>query len=369
MPNKDYYEALGVKPDASQDDIKRAFRKLAKKYHPDAHPGDKQAEKRFKELSQAHETLGDPKKRKQYDQMREAARFGFDPRGFSGARQGPGGKAGGVSFEDLFGGLGGLGDVFGSFFNKAPGSGPRQERARQGEDALFEVEVSFNEAVSGGERVVTVPLNRNCSTCRGTGARPGTQPQVCLKCGGTGKVTLSQGAFGVSRPCSTCYGRGTIITDPCSGCHGTGARTVQKKVRVNLPAGISDGAKLRMSGQGHSGVGGGPRGDLILTIRVKKHPTFRRDGANIHSEVPINLAQAVLGATIDVPTIDGNAKLRVPPGVSSGAKLRLRGQGAKGKSGQKGDHYVTLKVETPKDLDAEQMKAFDAFAKASGLEH
>ena len=369
MANKDYYEALGVKPNASQDDIKRAFRKLAKKCHPDTHPGDKAAEKRFKEISQAHEALGDPRKRKQYDQMREAAKFGFDPRGFSGACRGQGGKAGGVSFEELFGGLGGLGDVFGSFFDKNPGPGTQQERARQGEDAAFEVDVSFNEAVSGGARVVAVPLKRNCSTCHGSGTKPGTQPQVCLKCGGTGKVTLSQGAFGVSRPCSTCYGRGTIITTPCSACRGTGTKTAQKKVRVNIPAGISDGAKLRLAGQGHSGLAGGPRGDLVLTIRVTRHPTFRREGADIYSEVTINLAQAVLGATIDVPTIDGTAKLKVPSGVSTGAKLRLRGQGVKGKSGHKGDQYVTLKVQTPTELNGEQKKAFEAFAKASGLEH
>ena len=372
MPDKDLYDILGVSPTASQDEIKRSFRKLAKKNHPDTHPGDKAAERRFKEISQAHETLGDPTKRKQYDQMREAAKhgfgFGFDPREFSKAGRASGGRPQGKSFEDLFGGLGGLGDVFGSFFEKGGGAGGQRERPRQGQNAAFDVEISFNEAVSGGERMVSVPLTRSCATCGGSGSKPGTNPQVCLQCGGTGKVTLSQGEYGVSRPCSTCYGRGKILTSPCGTCHGTGNSVKQKKVRLKIPVGIADGAKLRLSGQGHAGENGGPPGDLILTVRVLAHPTFRRDGNDIHCDVVVNLAQAVLGATLDVPTISGSAKLKVPAGISGGARLRLKGQGVRSGSGKVGDHYVTLNVEVPKKLTAEQKRAFETFAKSMGLD-
>ena len=243
----------------------------------------------------------------------------------------------------------------------------QQERPRQGQNAAFEVEISFTEAVSGGERLVSVPLTRSCTPCGGTGSKPGTSPQVCLQCGGTGKVTLSQGAFGVSRPCSTCYGRGKIVTSPCSTCYGTGNSVKQKKVRIKIPAGVADGAKLRLAGQGHGGENGGPPGDLVLTVRVLAHATFRREGRDIHCEIAVNLAQAVLGATIDVPTINGSAKLKVPAGVSSGARLRLKGQGVTSGAGKGGDQYVTLNVEIPKELTGEQRKAFAAFAKLTGM--
>ena len=370
MPDKDYYKILGVKPDASEADIKKAFRKLAKDNHPDAHPGDKKAEARFKEVSQAHEVLSKPEKRKQYDQMREAAKFGFGgggPKGFSftGAQPGGGGKS--AKFEDLFG-LGGLGDVFSSMF-EGGGPGAAQRKAQQGEDAVCDIQIPLTLAVSGGKQMVTVPLGRPCSACSGTGAKPGTQPQTCLKCGGTGKITLSQGAFGVSRPCPVCYGRGKIIPSPCLKCSGAGKKTVQKKVNVTVPPGVSDGAKLRLAGQGHAASGSGPRGDLVLVVCVQPDSTFSRKGNDLYCDAVINIAQAVLGGTISVRTIEGSGKLKVPPGVSSGSKLRLRGQGVKTKSGQRGDLYVTVKVDVPKNVSSQQKKTFLAFADAMGFDH
>jgi len=366
MPDRDYYNALGLKPDASESEIKRAFRKLAKRYHPDTHPSDSEAERQFKDISAAYETLSNPERRRQYDQMREAASRGFQGFGEMFSRTGAGGKHRTASFEDLFG-LGGLGDVFGSLFERKRGAGTAQDRPRQGEDAVFEVEITFEEAVSGGERVVGVPVHRSCSTCGGSGSQPGTKSDVCLQCGGTGKVTLSQGAFGVSRPCPTCYGRGQIIAHPCSGCRGSGVSQVERKIKVRVPAGVEDGAKLRVPAKGHAGANGGPAGDLVLILRVQEHPRFKRRGKNIHCDVTINLAQAVLGGTIEVPTLDGNASMRVPPGVSTGAKMRLRGQGVASKSGERGDLIVTLQVATPKGLTPSQTKAFEAFARAMKL--
>ncbi len=365
MPNPDYYEILGVKPNAPDKEIKSAFRKLAKQYHPDTHPGDKTAEEKFKEISQAYEALSDPKKRKQYDQMREAAEHGFGFGGGFEGFEGFGQKGGG---QDAFG-LGGLGEMFSSLFG---GAGPRtgqRTRARQGEDAVFEVEVPFEEAMRGGHRMVAVPLHRACKTCGGSGAAPGSTPQTCLQCGGTGKVTLSQGAFGVSRPCSQCYGRGQIVANPCRSCHGSGQRTIQKKIRITVPKGAEDGAKLRMPGMGHAGANGGPNGDLTLVLRVASDPTFTRKGDDVYCDVTINLAQAVLGGTITVPTVLGSAQMTVPPGVTPGSKLRLRGQGAPTKHGGRGDQYVTIRVAIPKNLTAEQRKAFEAFAAAAKLEH
>ncbi len=370
MSNTDYYETLGVKPDASEKEIKAAFRKLAKKYHPDAHPGDKKAEEKFKEISQAYETLSDPKKRKQYDQMREAARRGFG-QGFSGFEGFQGfegaGQTGKGGWEDMFG-FGGLGDLFSSLFEGRAGGGARtQSRARQGQDAAIEVEIPFEDAMRGGKRIVTAPLQRACSTCGGSGAAPGSKPQTCLHCGGSGVVMVSQGQFGVSRPCPHCYGRGQIVTNPCRACRGAGMRTIQKKIRINVPKGVEDGAKLRLRGQGHAGPGGGPNGDLIITLRIAPHPDFKRKGDDIYTEATINLAQAVLGAVIEVPTVDGKAKLTVPPGVKPGAKLRLRGQGAPNKYGGRGDMYVTIRVDIPKNLTPDQRKAFEDFARKAGL--
>ena len=370
MPNKDYYKTLGVKPAATAAEIKKAFRKLAKQNHPDAHPGDKRAEERFKEVSAAYDTLGDADKRKRYDQMREAASqgFGFDPKGFDFSKFARGGQTAdkGSKFDDLFG-MGGLGDVFSSLFDRGAGPGTaREERPRQGEDAVLDVHIPFELAISGGKHMVTVPLKRACSACKGSGAKPGTEPQTCLKCGGTGKVTLSQGAFGVSRPCPVCYGRGKIIASPCRSCGGAGLKTVQKKVRITVPTGVADGAKLRLNGQGHSGFSGGPKGDLILVVHVESDAQFTRKGNDIHSEVTIDLPKAVLGGMIDVPTTDGTVQMKVPPGVPNGSKLRLKGQGVKTKSGACGDQYVIVKVDMPKKLTEKQKQAFEKFAETMG---
>jgi molecular chaperone DnaJ len=366
MAKRDYYDILGVKKGASAEEIKRAYRALAKKYHPDTNPGNKVAEEKFKEISQAHDVLSDPLKRKQYDQMKDAAySFNFGPGGFDGFQK-AGGK--GFSFGD-YGGFGDIGDIFGSFFDK--GSHYRRERygPRRGENLTYEIEIPFEEAIKGGKKTVTIPREESCSSCGGTGAKAGSRVQECPECRGTGTVSIAKGGFAVSRPCPRCYGRGHIIQQPCPACNGNGTVTHQKRISVRIPPGVDNGSKIRIAGQGEPGISGAPPGDLILIVRLGSHHFFERKGQHIYCEIPINFAQAALGSTIRVRTMNGAAVVKIPPGVQTGTSLRLKGRGVEGPGGQGGDMFVKLKVATPRNLTPRQRKAFEEFAREAGIKY
>jgi molecular chaperone DnaJ len=365
MAQKDYYSILGVKKSASQEQLKKAYRNLAKKYHPDANPGDKVAEERFKEVSQAYEILSDPKKRKQYDQMKDAAfSFDFGPGGFSGFRGGAG-----KGFKTAGFGLDDLGDMFSSFFDK--GSRFRRERygPRRGDDLTFEIEIPFEEAIRGGRRVIEVPREETCTSCGGNGAEAGSGVNTCPECSGTGTVSIAQGGFAFSRPCPRCYGRGKVIDRPCHVCGGSGTVTQKRVISVTIPPGVDKGSRIRLAGQGGPGTAGGPPGDLILVVRLGLHLFFERKGRNVYCEVPVNFAQAALGSRMRVRTLDGTAMIKVPAGIQSGASLRLRGCGVSGPGGQRGDMYVKIKVVTPRKLNLNQKKAMEAFAREAGLRY
>ncbi len=377
--SKDFYRILGIPEDADRDQIKKAYRKLAKEYHPDANPGDEKAQERFQEIGEAYAVLSDPEKRKQYDRMRRMESFGFG-RGAGGARArgygrggapGAGEPAGGFSFDDL-GGLGGLGDLFSTIFDRSRADGPTQQtrgaRAR-GQDVELQVEISFRIAVRGGKISLSVPVTEECATCRGSGARPGTALNRCEECGGSGTVSFGQGGFAVKRPCPACMGRGRVPDSPCSICRGVGQVRQTRKLEVKVPAGVETGSRLKISGQGERGPGGGPPGDLILVFKVKPHHFFRRDGLDVHCTVPINLAQAVLGSRIKVRTVEGkHVVLRVPPGTQPGTRFRIRGQGVT-RNGRTGDQYVEVKVEVPESLPSEAEEHFRAFTEAAELRH
>ena len=374
MEQKDYYKIIGVAKSASHDEIKKAYRKLAKGCHPDTHPGDSQAEEHFKEISQAYDILGDEKKRKQYDQMKEAFSQGFRPGGFdfSGGGAGPGGgfdlndylrqasrgRGGGagqrIHYEDI-GGLGGLGDIFSQFMDQ--GSHFRQSRAapQKGNDLSAAVTISFDQAIQGGKVKLTIQRQETCPDCNGTGAASGSKQETCPECGGTGTVTMTQGGYGISRPCPRCYGKGKIITNPCTRCGGTGVAPVQRKLTVKIPSGVLSGAKIRLRGQGEPGLGGGPPGDLILRVTVGDDPRFTRKGADLYTGVSIDMITAALGGTTAVKTLTGDAALKIPPGTQPGAVLRMKKQGApKPGSKKKGDLYVTVNVSIPKKLTTKQ---------------
>ncbi len=373
-PTKDLYKLLGVAENASADEIKKAYRKLAKKYHPDANPNDASAADRFKEISEAYSVISDADKRKQYDQMRKFGAFGgFGAPGGGrgpGARPGPStGATGGFSFEDLSGG--GIGDIFSSIFDfgKRRGAGGRQQGPQRGQTIEYAVEVPFTVAARGGKLTITIPVNETCPTCTGSGAAPGTAPTTCPECRGSGSVTFGQGGFAVSRPCPACYGRGTIPTDPCPTCHGQGHVRQQKQIQITVPAGVDTGSKLRLSGQGEPGAAGGARGDLIVTFRVQPHRFFSREGLDVHCTVPINLAQATLGSRIRVKTVDGKqVVLRIPPGTQSGTRFRVKGQGIE-KEGQRGDQFVRVNVAVPEKLDEREESLMREFARAADLKY
>lgn len=367
---KDYYEILGVEKDASQDDIRKAYRKLAKKYHPDANPGDKEAEERFKDISQAYEVLRNPEKRKQYDQLKDAAAHGFggfpggagaggfDFSGFGGAG-GPGqGRT--FTFEDL-GGIDGLGDLFGSFFGSggATGMGGRGRRQtwrgpRRGEDIVRDLKVPFDVAVKGGKARVAVQREETCDQCGGSGARPGSQVTACPACHGTGMVSEGLGGFAMSRPCPQCYGRGQIVRDPCTKCRGTGRSATRRTLTVNIPAGVRDGSKIRLAGQGNPGSNGGPAGNLILNIQVGQDSRFRRSGYDLETDVWVDIVTATMGGKVTVPTLTGSATVKIPAGAKSGSKLRLKGKGVKRPGGGYGDLFVVVGIQPPKQLTDEQ---------------
>ena len=368
MADVDYYQALGVDKKASKDAINKAFRKLAKKCHPDLNPDDKAAEKRFKEISVAHEVLSDDKKRRQYDQLREASARGFATGDFTdfsqffrsagqpGGRRSPGGSAGGMGdFASIFSGL---------FGGRA---GAPRAQPQRGEDAHQRITIPFQTAIHGGKVTVRIRRHETCPTCRGSGARPGSKPAPCRSCGGTGTVQTAQGAFAFSRPCPDCMGRGKRVTSPCTSCAGQGRVLRSRNLSVKIPQGVQNGAKIRLTGEGEPGLGGGRPGDRYLEIRVKPHPHFERDGHDIYSDLKLNIAQATLGTKVPVKTLDGTVELRIPPGTASGARLRLRGKGIPTPGGAHGDHYVRIRILTPKNLSDQQTDQLRRFATDAGL--
>ncbi|WP_295418935.1 molecular chaperone DnaJ [uncultured Subdoligranulum sp.] len=362
---RDYYEVLGIGKNATDAEIKSAYRKLAKKYHPDLNPGDKTAEEKFKEVNEANDVLSDPEKRKRYDQFGFA---GVDPNygaGQAGGGFGGFGGAGGVDLGDIFG------DIFGGGFGGFSGFGGSSARSnpnapRRGHDVQASVILTFEEAAHGCTKKITLNRKQTCPDCNGTGCEPGTSPETCTQCGGRGYVVTQQRTpFGVmqsQQPCPHCGGRGTIIKNPCKTCHSTGKTSVRKTLEVKIPAGIDDDQNIALRGQGDAGSNGGPSGDVIVHVTVKKDAVFERDGYDVYVRVPITYSQAVLGAEIEVPTVDGKVAQRVPEGTQSGTKFRLRGQGIQYLNGRgRGDQYVIVEVEIPKKLNRTQREALKAF--------
>jgi molecular chaperone DnaJ len=350
----DYYKILGVGKNASDDEIKKAYRKLARKYHPDRNAGNKQAEERFKEISQAHDVLSDPDKRKQYD--RGTGPFGFTaPGGFDASNLG--GSFGDI-LSNLFGGgaAGANGPAGGA---RAGGAGGRAQAPR-GRDLETEVSLTFQQAVDGAQVPLAVPTSQPCPTCHGTGAKPGTSPKVCPVCNGRGVEAQSQGIFSISQPCSRCGGAGTVIDDPCPTCGGSGAQRSVKRMRVNIPAGVRDGSRIRLSGKGESGPRGSTPGDLYVITRVKDSSVFKRSGENIEVEVPLTIPEAIRGAVIEVPTLHGTKRLRVPRGTKHGTVQRLRGEGPPRLGGKgNGDIHYRFVIDVPASLSPEESELVD----------
>lgn len=368
--SKDYYKILGVSESAAQDEIKKAYRKLAKENHPDANPDDPGAAERFKEISEAYAVLSDAEKRKQYDQMRRFGGFGFGRGGREGARTGPAGGGFSFDFEDLSG-FGGLGDLFSSIFDRGARREPsaRERGPRKGRDVEYSVEIPFRLAARGGKLPVTVPIVEECAVCGGSGAAPGSSTRRCRECGGSGTVSFGQGGFAVTRPCPACLGRGTVPETPCPACDGSGQVRQQRRISLTVPAGVDTGSTLRLSGQGERGTTGGPPGDILIRFRVTPDPFFRREGLDIHATVPINIAQATLGSRIRVRTVDGKrVSLRIPSGTQTGTKFRIRGQGIE-KDGRRGDQYVEVKIQVPDALGPEEERMMKSFAESAGLKY
>ena len=349
---KDPYRVLGVDKKASQDEIKKAYRKLARENHPDRNPDDKGAEDRFKEIQGAYSILSDPEKRKQYDAGGLFGRGGFDPGSFrTGGRFDFGGGIGDI-LSDLFGG-GGAGG----------GTGRVRRQPTRGRDLETEVHVSFEQAIEGAQVPVTVSVAATCPTCRGTGAKPGTSPTVCPRCQGRGIESEGQGLFSISQPCRECGGTGTRIEDPCGTCAGSGQTRQTRRYRVNIPAGVKDGSRVRLAGKGEAGIHGGPPGDLFVVTRVAESPVFKRKGENLEVEVPVSIVEAIRGATVEVPTLAGKKRIRVPAGTQHGTVQRLRGEGPPRLGGKgRGDIHYRLNVEIPKKLSKEQKQAVDELA-------
>ncbi len=360
---KDFYAALGVSKTATAAEIKKAYRKLARDFHPDKNPGNKQAEDKFKSASEAYDVLSDDNKRKEYDEARAAVSTGAF-RGFGGQPGGSG--AGGFDINDLLrngGGAGGLGDIFGGLFNRG-GSNGRAPRAKRGNDVETEVRIAFGESVSG----VTVPLRltdrSTCPTCLGTGARPGTSPHNCPVCNGTGLTTRNQGSFAFSEPCANCRGSGSIVDDPCPTCHGDRTVVQSRTLSTRIPAGVSDGQRIRLAGKGEAGSGGGPHGDLFVVVHVTPHELFGRSGDNLTLSVPVTYPELVFGTELTVPTLTGSVRLRVSAGTATGRKLRVKGAGVKRKDST-GDLIVTVEVAVPQRVSDEAKAALEAYAAAA----
>lgn len=355
---RDYYEVLGVSKDADDAALKKAYRVLAKKYHPDTNQGNPEAEAKFKEATEAYGVLSDPEKRRQYDQFGHAA---FDGMG--------GGGAGGFDFNGAD-----MGDIFGDLFGDLFGGGRSSRRAyngpMQGTNLRAAVRITFEEAVFGVEKELEITLKDECETCHGTGAKPGTSPQTCTKCGGRGRVvTTQQTMFGMMRNetvCPECGGKGTVIKEKCSTCYGTGYTQAKKRIKVPIPAGIDNGMSVRIAGKGEPGTNGGPRGDLLVEVVVSNHPIFKRQDTDIYSTVPISFTKAALGCSIRIKTVDGEVEYDIKPGTQTNTKIRLKGKGIPSLRNKaiRGDHYVTLVVQVPEKMNEEQKEALRRFEEA-----
>ncbi|ROH85485.1 molecular chaperone DnaJ [Pseudomethylobacillus aquaticus] len=338
---KDFYEVLGVNRDASDEEIKKAYRKLAMKYHPDRNPDNPKAEESFKEAKEAYEILSDEEKRGAYDQYGHA---GVDPSMGGGG----GGGAGFGNFSDAFG------DIFGDIFGGGGGGG-RRSNVYRGADLRYNMEISLEDAARGTETKIRIPVMSECETCHGSGARPGTQPVTCTTCNGHGQVRMQQGFFSVQQTCPKCHGSGKMVKEPCPTCHGGGRVKQHKTLSVKIPAGVDEGDRIRLSGEGEAGVNGGPTGDLYVVVHLKPHEIFKRDGANLHCEMPISFTTAALGGEIEIPTLDGHAKMKIPAETQTGAVFRLRGKGIKPlRSNELGDLMCHVVVETPVRLTERQ---------------
>ena len=350
---KDYYAILGVERGASADEIKKAYRKLAIKYHPDKNPGNKEAEEKFKEISQVYEVLSDPDKRARYDQFGDAA--------FASG----GGGAGGAGFQDPYdlfsqmfggGGFGGFENIFGGGRRRDPNAPQR------GSDLQYEIQITFEEAVYGADKKITVPRLSRCESCNGSGCESGSGRKTCTRCGGSGQVTASQGFFSIRQACPSCGGSGQVIEKPCKKCHGAGRVQVRKTLQIHIPPGVDTGSRLRVAGEGEDGVNGGPTGDLYVFIQVRESNVFVRDGLDLLCEVPVPFDVVAAGGVVEIPTISGKTKMKIPAGTQSGAMLRLKGKGVPSlRGGSRGDQLVRVLVETPANLNAKQKELLSAF--------
>ncbi|KLN46119.1 molecular chaperone DnaJ [Providencia rettgeri] len=351
MAKRDFYEVLGLERNASDKDIKRAYKRLAMKYHPDRNQGNKdESEEKFKEIKEAYEVLSDEQKRAAYDQYGHAA---FEQGGMGGG----GGFGGGADFSDIFG------DVFGDIF----GGGRRQQRPSRGSDLQYNMELTLEEAVRGVTKEIRIPTLETCDVCHGNGAKPGTSADTCSTCHGMGQVHMRQGFFSVQQPCPTCHGRGKVIKDPCNKCHGHGRVERYKTLSVKIPAGVDTGDRVRLSGEGEAGENGAPAGDLFVQVHVLPHNIFERDGNNLHCEVPINFADAALGGEIEVPTLDGRVKLKIPAETQTGKIFRMKGKGVKSvRGGLQGDLMCHIVVETPVKLNEKQKALLKEFGESLG---
>jgi molecular chaperone DnaJ len=355
LSKRDYYEVLGVHRNASETEIKKAYRKLAIQFHPDKNAGDKQAEDKFKEISEAYSVLSDTQQRVIYDQYGHAGLNG----GGGGGSYSSGGFSG-TPFEDLFGDL--FGDIFGN-------RGGQRSRGRRGDDLRYNLSISFEEAAFGLETKIQIPRYQTCGTCNGIGAKPGTSPRVCATCQGAGQVRIQQGYFSLTRPCPDCHGEGQIIDQPCAECHGSGRVRGKRTLSLKIPAGVETGSRLKLSAEGEPGLHGGPPGDLYVVISVKDHPLFQRDGQNIICEIPISFPQAALGCELEVPTLTEKLNIKVPAGTQSGKVIKLANYGFPSLQGyNRGDQLVVLRVEVPTSLTDRQKELLEEFAREGGEE-
>jgi molecular chaperone DnaJ len=378
-PTKDFYSVLGVGSGASQDEIKKAYRKLAKKNHPDANASDPKAAERFKEISEANNVLGDPAKRKQYDEMRRLGAFDGGFGGFGGGRSsrnagsygGAGDGSQTINFQDFdIGGLGGLGDLFSSMFGGGEArQSTRQRGPEKGQTVEATLDIPFRTAARGGKVPIELEVSEECATCHGSGAAPGAALKICPECNGRGVISFGQGGFAVNRPCPVCLGRGQVPTEPCPTCHGSGEVRVKRKVLINVPAGVDTGSKIRLKGQGGKGPQNGPAGDLIITFNVVADKFYRRDGLDVIATVPLNIAQATLGTKISLKTLAGKkVAIRIPPGTPSGKRFRVRDQGIQ-KGEKTGDLIVEVSIQVPEKLSEEQERMMREFAESGGLKY
>ncbi len=359
MSKRDYYEVLGVNRDASEEDIKKAYRKLAMKYHPDRNPDNPKAEEHFKEAKEAYETLSDGQKRAAYDQYGHAA---FEAGGMGGGGGFGGFGAGGAGFD--------FGDIFGDIFGGGRGG---RSQAHRGADLRYNMEITLEEAARGAEKQIRIPVMEECETCNGSGAKPGTSPTTCQTCGGHGQVRMQQGFFSIQQTCPRCHGSGKQVSSPCKDCQGTGRVKKHKTLEIKIPAGIDTGMRLRHSGHGEAGTQGAPHGDLYVEIHIKPHSVFERDGDDLHCEMPISFATAALGGEIEIPTLDGSARIKIPPETQSGKIFRLCGKGIKGmRTHAYGDLHCHVVVETPANLTERQkelMREFEAISQEDAALH